>query len=200
MPAFGPDNKRWAQRAQQVQFSELSSVRATAEQWRNGLAGLTALLSAAALISSPSLGTALSAWQRTLVGLLALAGLLTLIFGTWRAMLAAFGVPGAAMPLTGERLKKWEQDQSRLAVGRLNQARIAFLGGILLIVAASAVAYWAQPSSQTDATVVVTTTTGAICGHLGASQTGELRLTSSDGHVYTLPLAAIKSVDIAASC
>jgi hypothetical protein len=32
-------------------------------------------------------------------------------------MLAAFGVPGAAMPMTGERLKAWERQQAGGAVG-----------------------------------------------------------------------------------
>jgi len=199
MASFGPDNKRWAQRAQEVQFSELSSVRAAAEQWRNGLAALTALLSAAALITSPSLGTTVAGGWRVLVGLLAVGGLLILIFATWRAMLAAFGVPGAAMPMTGERLKAWEHAQASAAVGLLDQARLAFLSGVLLIVAASGVAFWAQPTAA-GPWVVVTTPTGAQCGLLGSGEGNHLELTSLDGGVHMVPLTAVTGISATSSC
>jgi hypothetical protein len=200
MPSFGPDNKRWAQRARDVQFSELGSVRGTAEHWRNGLAGLTALLTAAALITSPSLGTTVRGGWRVLVGLLVLGGLLTLIYGTWRAMLAAFGVPGAAIPMTGERLKAWEQKQAVDAVKDLDRARMAFLCGILLIVSGSVVAFGAQPSSPSAPSVIVTTPTEALCGRLASGDAGELKVISNDGQVHTLPLATVKTVETTTAC
>lgn len=201
MLPFGPDSKRWAQRARDTPFSELSSVRATAEQWRNGLAGLTALLSAAALITSPSLATTLTTGWRAFVGILALTGLLALTFGTWQAMRAAFGVPGSAIPMTGERLKAWEQQQATDAVGMLNYARSAFLSGIMLIVAASAVAFSAQPlSAPPGQAVVITTIDQTLCGHLGSGSAGQLTLTSADGRVHTVQLISIKNLALASSC
>jgi len=201
MPPFGPDNKRWAQRAREVPFAQLSAVRATAEKWRNGLAGLTALLSAAALITSPSLGSTVPGEWRAIIGLLVLGGLLGLIFGTWRAMLAAFGVPAAAIPMTGERLKAWEQEQADKAVDRLDQARLGFLVGIALIAGGSAVAFWAQPSSSPSGpAVVVTTNTEVICGRLGSGKAGQLQLTAADGQVHTLAIRRVKSVATTSSC
>jgi hypothetical protein len=200
MTSFGPDNKRWAQRAREVQFSELSSVRATAEQWRNGLAGLTALLSAAALITSPTLGAKISGGWRVIVGLLVLGGLVALIYGTWRAMLAAFGVPGTAIPMTGERLQAWEQQQAGDAVDKLDQARFAFLAGVGMIVAASAVAFWVQPSSPSGPAVVITTTTEVLCGHLGSGKAGSVELRTADGQVHTVPLGTVKNIVTESTC
>jgi hypothetical protein len=116
---FGLDSKRWVQRASAVPFGELAAVRATAGQWRNGLAGLTALLSANSLIASPTLADHLGSGTRLAVGAIAIAGLLVLLFGTWRTMDAAFGGPGADDYLTGERLRTWEQEQAR---GRCRRA------------------------------------------------------------------------------
>ena len=47
---YGLTDKRWAQRAAALQFQELESVRAVAQQWRTGLTGLTALLSVASIV------------------------------------------------------------------------------------------------------------------------------------------------------
>jgi hypothetical protein len=192
------DNKRWGQRAREVQFHELAAVRTTAEQWRTGLGGLTALLSAAALITAPDLGKALTGFARAAVGSLALAGLLVLVFATWRVMVAAFGVPGQAIALTGERLKEWEQDQATTATRLLGQARVCFLAGLLLLVVASAVAFAAQPAD--GQAVIVTTRTDAFCGHLGPAAADQLRLTTADGVVHTLPFSTIATVSAASSC
>ena len=73
---YGLANKRWAQRANAIQFGELAAIRATAGQWRNGLAGLTALLSAGTLLASPTLASHLTPGPQLAVGLLAVSGLL----------------------------------------------------------------------------------------------------------------------------
>jgi hypothetical protein len=199
MPPYGPENKRWAERARQAQFQELAAARAAAEQWRTGLAGITALLSAAALITAPDLAKGLRAPWHAAVGLLALAGLLALVFGTWRAMKAAFGVPAAALPLTGERLRAWEHEQTRAAVDALGQARKSFLSGVLLIVAASGVAF-TMGSSDDRPLVVITTASDAFCGHLRSSGSGKISVVSEDGHVHTTAMNRVRSVESVSSC
>ena len=142
-PRFPPsiEGKRWAQRAAAVPFGELAAVRATAGQWRNGLAALVTLLSAASLIASPTLADHLTGWSRLAVGVLALCGLLALLYGTWRAMDAAFGAPGPDDYLTGPRLQQYEHDQANAAVTALRAARSAFILGLLLTIAAAAIAF-----------------------------------------------------------
>ena len=56
---YGLANKRWAQRANAIQFGELAAIRATAGQWRNGLAGLTALVAEGQPIVAEALGVRL---------------------------------------------------------------------------------------------------------------------------------------------
>ena len=57
-----------------------------------------------------------------------MSGLLALLYGTWRAMDAAFGVPAKEQYITGEWLQDWEHDQADQAVKALTVARWAFLG------------------------------------------------------------------------
>jgi hypothetical protein len=197
-PPFGLDSKRWAQRAAAVPFGELAAVRATAGQWRNGLAGLTALLSASSLLASPTLADHLRPGPRLAVGVLAIAGLLTLLFGTWRAMDAAFGVPGADDYLTGERLRAWEHDQASAAVTALTTARWAFLFGLLLTIAAAAAAFWFAPATGT--LTQVQTRTGTFCGKLNSSGGHTISITGTDGTVHTIPVAQIRSFQQPANC
>jgi hypothetical protein len=194
----GIDSKRWAQRAAAVPFGELAAIRATAEQWRNGLAGLVTLLSAGSLIASPALASRLTGWSRLAVGVLALCGLLTLLYGTWRAMDAAFGAPGEDNYLTGERLRTWEHDQANAAVTALRSARRAFIVGLLLTIAAAATAFGFTPAS--GITVRTQAVTGTFCGQLGTSAGRTVSITGSDGTVHTIPIIAIRSLQPAASC
>jgi hypothetical protein len=181
-----------------VQYEELGAARRSAEQWRTGMASLTALLSAAALITAPDLGKTLGSPWRAFVGGLALAGLLALTYGTWQVMRAAFGMPSSAIPMTGERLRAWEQSQARDAVDRLRQARISFLSGLLLIILASSVAFAAQPRGGPF--VMVTTADGPLCGRLGSAESGRIQVTTADGKVHTITLSTIETVNGVSTC
>lgn len=196
--AFGPDRRRWAERARAVQYDQLSSVRRTAEQWRTGLAGLTALLSVGSLLAGPDVAARLSSGWRALVGLLTLAGLLTLVFATWRAMQSAFGVPGDDMPLTGERLKAWEHDEARRALRAFRSARIGFLCGLLLVIGAATIAFAA--TSRPGLHVLVTSDSAVVCGELRASDPGTVALREHDGTGHVLELRAVRTVASVAEC
>lgn len=159
------DDKRWAQRANALQFGELDAVRATADKWRTGLAALTSLLSVASIIAAPGLADRLSGSWRLVVGLLVLGGLLALLYGTWQAMGGAFGLPDAAVAMTGERLRRWESQQARAGAARLRRARAGALTGIGLLIATAIAAYLAVPAAAQ--TVRVDTGDQAYCGTIG---------------------------------
>jgi hypothetical protein len=195
---YGLANKRWAQRANAIQFGELAAVRATAGQWRNGLAGLTALLSAGTLLASPTLASHLDPGPQLAVGLLAVAGLLALLYGTWRAMDAAFGVPAKEQYITGEWLQNWEHEQADQAVRALTVARWAFLAGVLLTIAAAATAYgFASPGPGTLARVQ--TSAGTWCGQLGSAGPS-ISITGADGTVHLIEPTAIRAMTVVTSC
>jgi hypothetical protein len=195
---YGLANKRWAQRANAIQFGELAAVRATAGQWRNGLAGLTALLSAGTLLASPTLATHLNMGAQLAVGLLAVAALLTLLYGTWRAMDAAFGVPPKKQYITGEWLENWEHEQADKAVKALTVARWAFLTGVLLTIAAAATAYGFAPTN-TGSVARVQTHTGTWCGQLGSAG-HDISITGADGTVHFINPTAIRTLKVETNC
>ena len=194
-----PDARAWALRASNAPFEELAATRSNAEQWRNGLAGLTALLSAGSLIASPGLADhVLSPW-RWLVGLLALAGLLSLLYGTWRAMNASFGVAGKKIVMTGENLRNWERAETKAAVKDLNNARRSFGAGLLLIIAAAAAAFIATPADD-GSTVQVASYLGTFCGQLVSSPPGTIAIHATDGRMFTVPADQITRLMPVSNC
>jgi len=194
------DDKRWAQRANALQFQELQAVRGTAEQWRTGLAALTTLLSVASIIAAPGLADRLTAGWRAIVGGLALAGLLALLYGTWQAMRGAFGLPDAATAMTGERLRRWESEQAQAGVTALQRARAATLAGITLLIATAGTTFLAAPSTAGQ-TVRIDTGGTAFCGELGTGRDDStITVTGRDGTVHTIPTSMIKSIETSASC
>lgn len=194
------DDKRWAQRANALQFQELDLVRRTADQWRTGLAALTALLSITSIIAAPGIADRVSGGWRITVGALALAGLLALLAGTWQAMRAAFGHPDAATTLTGERLRTWESEQAQTAATALRWARTGALTGMLLLIATAATTFLAAPTTN-GPTARVDTGTAVYCGKLGkADKSGTITVTGRNGTIHTIPLGSIRSLDPAATC
>lgn len=194
------DDKRWAQRANALQFQELHAVRSTAEQWRTGLAALTTLLSVASVIAAPGLADRLTSGWRAIVGGLALTGLLALLYGTWQAMRGAFGLPDAATAMTGERLRRWESEQAQAGVTALRRARAATLIGITLLIATAGTTFLAAPST-TAQTVRIDTGGTAYCGRLSKGGTDStVTVTGRDGTVHTIPTSTIKSIETSATC
>lgn len=194
-----PDARLWALRAINAPFEELAATRANAEHWRTGLAGLTALLSAGSLIASPALADHVLPPWRWLVGLLALAGLLTLLYGTWRAMNASFGVAGKEIVMTGENLRNWERNETRAAIKDLGDARKSFAAGLLLIIAAAAVAFVATPAGDEPA-VQVDSRIGTFCGQIVTSRAGTIAIQAADGALFTTPASQITRVQPVSNC
>ncbi len=197
------EDKRWAQRASALQFHELEHVRATAQQWRAGLGGLTALLSVSSVIAAPNLAGELADGWRLLVGALAFTGLLAMLYGTWQAMRGAFGLPDAATAITGERLRAWESTQARSGVEALRKARAGCLGGISLLIAA-AVAGFAAASAATSAPggqlMEVTSSAGSYCGRLREGTAGTVTVVGLNGSVHTLDLLRVTAIQPTSGC
>ncbi|MEV4352263.1 hypothetical protein AB0J83_48025 [Actinoplanes sp. NPDC049596] len=194
------DDKRWAQRANALQYQELELVRRTAEQWRTGMAALTALLSVTSIIAAPGLADRVTGAWRTAIGLLVLAGLLALLFGTWQAMRAAFGHPDAATTMTGERLRTWESQQAQTAAQALARARTGALTGMTLLIATAGITFLAA-SSVSGPMARVDTGNAVYCGKLGKGDgAATITVSGRDGTIRTIPLASVRSLDPAATC
>ncbi|MEU0528987.1 hypothetical protein [Amycolatopsis tolypomycina] len=193
------DDKRWAQRADALQYQELEIIRTTAQSWRTGLAGITSLLSVTSIVVAPSLADRLAGPFRYVAGSLALAALLALLYGTWQAMAAAFGVPGAAVRLTGESLRAWESEQAAAGAGALRRARRATLTGMVAVIATVGVVFFAV-RVPAGPFARVETATAVYCGHLSGAKAGGVEVIAVDGTVHGVALADLRSIGSTAGC
>lgn len=194
-----PDDKRWAERASSLQFTQLSDMRATAERWRNALAGLTGLLGVTSLIVGPGLADKLSPAWRLSVGVCVGAGVIALLLGLYKAMSAAFGVPGESIRATGQRLQAWEAQQTKDASRALAIARNSSLIGITLLFVAAGATY-AGARLEDRPAVQITTRTTVYCGTLQPASDGHIRIAARDGTVHTVELSQLTSITPAANC
>ncbi|MER5526847.1 hypothetical protein ABT075_19980 [Streptomyces sp. NPDC002677] len=186
-------DRRWAQLARELEFSELSELRKQAEGWRNGLTGLTALLAVLVTLKGrDDLSQLPSAARNTAAALLGTA-FLSLAVGSVLAVRAAHGRPGSRVLLTGQVLRGWTEQEVVRVTGALRQASVCCVTGILLVCGAVVVA-WATTESPPDHLVRVVTTTGERCGEFLGEGSGGLVLRTEDDKRTVLSEKAVVSV------
>ncbi|MBL1107526.1 hypothetical protein JK361_23495 [Streptomyces sp. 5-8] len=195
-------DRRWAQLARELEFTQLPELRRQAEGWRNGLAGLTALLTVlvtlkgrddlaqlphvARLAASAALGTAF----------------LLFVTGSVLAVRAAHGHPGDRVLLAGQSLRRWTE-QEIVRVGRALRYASLCSGTGLVLVAGAVVLAWATTEPPPDHLVRVTTTTGERCGQfVGAGRDGIVLKTERDGgrDRLLLPTRTVLAVTPVGTC
>ncbi|RPE45288.1 hypothetical protein EDD90_8553 [Streptomyces sp. Ag109_O5-1] len=185
--------RRWAQLAREMEFSELSELREQAEGWRNGLTGLTALLAVLVTLKGrDDLSQLPSAARNTAAALLGTA-FLCLTVGSVLALRAAHGRPGSRVLLTGQVLRRWTEQETIRVTGALRQASVCCVAGIVLVCGAVAVA-WTTTESPSGHLVRVVTTTGERCGEFLGAGSGGLVLRTEDGRRSVLSERAVVSV------
>lgn len=187
------DDKRWAQKAQELKFTQLDSARKQAEGWRTGLGGLTALLSAVLVLKGRDNITTLAAEARWAVVVLLGVALAMLVTATLLAVRAASGRPGQEHLRTGERLQRWTRQEVR----RIAQAirRAAWLATLAITCVAAAVGTtWLAPTAKPDPTLVeVRHQAGRVCGELTGADSRSLTLKTT-GRTDAIVLATVVSV------
>ncbi|MFJ9707540.1 hypothetical protein [Streptomyces sp. NPDC101234] len=192
-------DRRWAQLAREMEFSELGELRKQAEGWRNGLTGLTALLAVLVTLKGrDDLSQLPSAARHTATALLG-AAFLSLAVGSVLAVRAAYGRPGSRVLLTGQMLRRWTEQETIRVTGALRQASVCCAAGIVLVCGAIVVA-WTTTESPSDPLVRVVTTSGERCGgFLGSGPGGVVLKTGSEKRVV-LAAASVLSVTPVGEC
>ncbi|MFE6058215.1 hypothetical protein [Streptomyces sp. NPDC056431] len=194
-----PASRARAEESRRLLESELTRVRAQAENWRNGLAALLGLLTAVGVVKGPDTLQGLSGWARGTVGVLLLGGLLLSAAGAFFAMRAAFGLPRRRVADASlEELLTRERLTVRRAVRDLRRAIAAgFLA--LAVVTAGIGLTWYGPRPGEPGVQIVQTDGSVLCGTLvGMDAKGmRLRVKAVERKVPTARIASAKSV---ASC
>jgi hypothetical protein len=195
------DDKRWAQRAHQLQFEQLPALRAQAEKWRAGLAALTTLLTAALLVKGRDTVDGLVPWASWLVVAVLAVAFAALVAGTLFAVSAAGGRPGQTVQLTDVDLRAWT-DQEVRRVGRAIQRATWLVAGGVALVAVVVGLTWLAPAPAPAAgpdLVSVTTSSGTACGQLLGADSGTLVLQQGIG-VKSIPLDDVRRISPATQC
>ena len=194
------DNKRWAQLASELKFSQLDTARKQAEVWRAGLAALTALLTAIFVLKGrDNVSDLTEPYQAIVVGLLGLALLLLLIATMWVSRALA-GPPGQEILLTGEEVAKWTMGEVRKISTALRWAPLMAAAGVVAVAAAIGLTWLAPAQSTTTPLVQVTESTGQqSCGQLIGVSNRELIVQPTTGPTL-IPLSAVTAVTPVTAC
>jgi hypothetical protein len=204
--------KRWAQLAQELQFSQLDIARKQADTWRTGLATLTTLLTAILVIKGrDDLSTLTTSAEIVAAALLGLALLLLLTATIWVSRALA-GPPGEEILLTGEGLQEWTSGEVRKISTALRWAPALAAASIVVVAAAIGVTWFAPAARVHSAPLVqVTETNGqSACGTfisetrhrviLAVANTVGVANGSTTSTNTTIPLASVLAITPVTSC
>ncbi|MEU5339750.1 MULTISPECIES: hypothetical protein [unclassified Streptomyces] len=186
-------DRRWAELARELEFSQLDQLRRQAEGWRNGLIGLTALVAVLAVLKGrDDLSRLPSPWQTVATSLLGAAFLL-LVAGSLTAVRASFGKPGEVLHLGGQSLRKWTLTEIRRVRRALYLSTVAFACGMALVAGALGVS-WTHTEEPAADLVKVSTSAGEFCGRLVSYVPSGVTLLPASGDT-TKPLV-IRAPDV----
>ncbi|MFE5811874.1 hypothetical protein ACFQ6S_00460 [Streptomyces sp. NPDC056479] len=194
--------RRWGELARELEFCQLDMLRKQAEGWRNGLLGLTALVTVVTVLKGrDDLSQLPSSWRIVATSLLGVAFLL-LVVGSLLAVRASFGRPGEQLLLGGNSLRRWTRVETTRVRRALHLSAAAFAGGVLLVVAALGVS-WTYTESPATNLVKVTTVGGTVCGELVSyvpARATLLRTSQGSDHQMVIPGSQIRRMTPASAC
>jgi hypothetical protein len=204
-------DKRWAQEAVELPFTQLTTIRTVAGNWRTGLIALTALLTTVTIIKGPDTAGDLSFWGRVVVAIFLGSGLVLLLAGSAIAMLAAYGIPTELQSASGELLRAWTKEETQKAKDYLRVAAECFFFAIALIAVAIAFTWFdsdifpPEPPAQlvVDLKPVNSQPVPAVCGELKSGDGSKLVLkvkTATGTREQTIQADQIKGMAIKAEC
>ncbi|MEV0573245.1 hypothetical protein [Streptomyces sp. NPDC050392] len=196
---------RWQDLADELPFQQLDIVRRQAEGWRNGLTGLTGLLTAVLVLKGRETFTDLPGWAVVLASGLIAGGFLLLLAGTLLAVRASHGRRTKDIVTNGADLEEWTEQETQDCRRALSRAIGCFVAGVLLVASSVGVAWttYASPDPSPVMSVQVTTTGGVLCGRLAASDGKTLRLTTGtapEQRVRSVPMATALAVVAVPAC
>jgi hypothetical protein len=209
LPDVPPSTRSLAEQAafEELSRQSLSAVRQSAEAWRNGSAGLLALVTTGVVVSGRDLAAGLAAPWRAAVSILIVVGIALTLVGLWQALGAQAGTRARRMSLTQIRRIHGSLDGYRLwladeAANRLRIARLAIASALVLLLAGVVLSWWA-PAAPTSppAYFRVQTSDGVICGELESADGGTIRLLVKGEHATnTIPMSRVTNLGVVRQC
>lgn len=195
-------DRRWAELARGLEFSQLQELRKQAEGWRTGLTALTGLLAALAVLKGRENLADLPGAARYAAMILTAVAFLLFVTGAVLAVRASHGHPGAEVLLGGQALRRWTEQEVVRVRRSLTVASVCCLSGIAAIASGIAVA-WLNTAPPPTNLVKVVTNASTVCGELvGVGPTDvSLWTKAPNGRILTtVPLNGVQQVTPARAC
>lgn len=150
LPAAPPTKADLAERDQfrALVADSLTSVRASAEAWRNGLAAFVALVTTGVVIKGQdTMAGVATGWRATITVLIAL-GLASAVVGLWQALSAHAGAKPEVLTLDDIRsrygsVQAYQVITALRAAHRLVFARYAVAAALTLLLTGTILTWWA---------------------------------------------------------
>lgn len=208
LPPSGPsaldvaDRDRW----EELTSTSLTSVRASAEAWRNGSAALITLVGSGLLLKGPASAQDLPWEWRLLLTCLVGLGLACALGGLGLALSAAAGVPTHETYTTVRKaggVQLYQLSIAKAAASTLKTARKQVTVALVLLLAAAVSSWWAPGKEDPKSSSVLVQRQGqpAVCGALVAYGGTQLVVKVAGSDTPTaIPLADVTGLMLAASC
>jgi hypothetical protein len=143
-PPATPGDLKHAQEIQELQASELDSVRAQAEKWRTGLGGLIGLATIVAAVRGTGGKAELDTIGKIVSGVLLLLAVVFGAVGGFVAMRAAYGFPGRRLAEANlDDLVVRRRDRLRRACRDLRRAVVLAYLALAMLVGAVGITWFA---------------------------------------------------------
>ena len=187
----------------------METTRKTAENWRNGLSGLVALVTAFLIFKGQETITSYVQWAQVLLTALLALGLVLAVTALWRFLAAA---NGRVRLLSTEEIREeggvtlHDLATARNAIADLVAARVLAVAGAALLAGAICFTWFAPaapevPPGYLEATFITgDEQTATVCGELESQNQQGLRLLDKAGQSRLVPSASIISAIIVAKC
>ncbi|MFJ8647969.1 hypothetical protein ACIRNI_17860 [Streptomyces sp. NPDC093546] len=195
-------DRRWAELARELEFTQLPELRRQAEGWRNGLAGLTALLAVLTVVKGQDQLSGLPAATGRWAAGLAAAAFAALVCGALLAVRAAHGRPGKRIVLSGQNLRRWTAGEVVRVTRSLRWAAVCCVSGLALAAGATGVV-WTAAAAPPGHPVRVTTPSAELCGDLVKADRAGVVVRTGRGAakaLHTVPHTALVSLTPVGGC
>lgn len=195
-------DRRWAQLARELEFTQLSQLRRQAEGWRTGLTGLTGLLAVLTVVKGPDSFTGAARAAGVTAAVMVSVAYVLLLTGMLLAARAAHGRPGEDILLGGQALRRWTEAEVVRITRSLRWAAVCCVGGVALA-AGALVLLWGASDPPARHLVRVTTDSAEVCGELLRAGPDEISVSTGKGPVkarHALPVNKLVAVVPVRSC
>jgi len=189
----------WAQKAQQLRFSQLDVARRQAEAWRTGLAGITALFGAVLIIKGRSDVAGLASPYPVILVTFYTLTLIILTAATLIAIRAASGAPGDECLLTGEDLEVWTVHEVANVQRAIRTAAVLTVIAVCMLAIGAGTAWLAPAKASPQLNVLIGSGQGKFCGQLSQLGDNTIIIKSVLG-TSVIPLNSVKYFTTVTSC